>query len=291
MDRRTSSCISRPDGSQHRSPVPGQLRGLRTWPDSRGLGGPSASRNSGFQRGSRDKKLAIHELCRMGVRFINIRCILSGDLLLSNANRVKAKEANGKYAHFQLKEWDIVVSTSGTLGRSAVVRRIHLPLLLNTSVIRFRPVDGITSFSYLYSNLNSPVFLDQLAFIGLGECSEKFWPYPSEEHARRMHSAMQLHWSGMRLSQVPFLKQAITNRPRAMMASPPCATHLLPKLVSGALRVTSNSSVCHNSICLRICWLPFWRKRAIVEVDLGGPPAGYAVRAARSGERVMVRSP
>ena len=72
-----------------------------------------------------------------GTRFINIRCIQDGDILLNTANRIGAEEAYGKYAHFHLKEWDIVVSTSGTLGRSAVVRSSHLPLVLNTSVIRF----------------------------------------------------------------------------------------------------------------------------------------------------------
>ena len=83
-----------------------------------------------------------------GTRFINIRCIQNGDLHLETANRIKDEEANGKYAHFHLKEWDIVVSTSGTLGRSAIVRKAHLPLVLNTSVIRFRPVKDRSSFSF-----------------------------------------------------------------------------------------------------------------------------------------------
>ena len=52
-----------------------------------------------------------------GTRFINIRCIQKGDLVLSTANRIKNEEANSKYSHFHLMEWDIVVSTSGTLGK------------------------------------------------------------------------------------------------------------------------------------------------------------------------------
>ena len=169
-----------------------------------------------------------------GVRFINIRCIQSGDLLLSNANRVKAKEANGKYAHFQLKEWDIVVSTSGTLGRSAVVRRIHLPLLLNTSVIRFRPVDGITSFSYLYSYLNSPVFLDQLALLASGSVQRNFGP----THLKNMRVVCPPCNCIERYEDIAgsFLKQAITNRTCNDGLSS-LRNALLPKLVSGALRV------------------------------------------------------
>ncbi|MBK9217448.1 MAG: restriction endonuclease subunit S [Uliginosibacterium sp.] len=61
-----------------------------------------------------------------GTRFINIRCIQDGDLTIETANRISDEEANGKYAHFHLASWDVVVSTSGTLGRSAIVREEHL---------------------------------------------------------------------------------------------------------------------------------------------------------------------
>jgi type I restriction enzyme S subunit len=66
-----------------------------------------------------------------GTRFVNIRCIQDGDLSIETANRISDEEANGKYAHFHLAPWDVVVSTSGTLGRSAIVRKEHLPLMLN----------------------------------------------------------------------------------------------------------------------------------------------------------------
>ena len=111
-----------------------------------------------------------------GTRFINIRCIQDGDILVGVANRITDKEANGKYSHFHLEESDIVVSTSGTLGRSAVVRAAHLPLMLNTSVIRFRPVEGITLFSYLYGYLNSRIFLDELEMAASGSVQKNFGP-------------------------------------------------------------------------------------------------------------------
>ena len=75
-----------------------------------------------------------------GIRFINIRCINNGDLNVETSNRINEEEALGKYKHFALLEDDIVVSTSGTLGKYAIVRNEHLPLNLNTSVIRFRPI-------------------------------------------------------------------------------------------------------------------------------------------------------
>ena len=169
-----------------------------------------------------------------GVQFINIRCIQSGDLLLSTANRIKAEEANGKYGHFHLKEWDIVVSTSGTLGRSAVVRRAHLPLLLNTSVIRFRPVDGATSFSYLHSYVNSPVFLDELELLASGSVQRNFGP----THLKTMRVLRPPYNCIERHEDIAgsFLKQAITNRTYNDALSA-LRNALLSKLMSGELRV------------------------------------------------------
>ena len=117
-----------------------------------------------------------------GTRFINIRCIQDGDLMLDTANRVENEEANGKYSHFHLQEWDIVLSASGTLGRSAVVRESHLPLILNTSVIRFRPVEGVTSFAYLRGFLGSEVFLGEQQTLASGSVQKNFGP----THLRQM---------------------------------------------------------------------------------------------------------
>ena len=84
-----------------------------------------------------------------GIKFINIRCIQNGDLTLTSANKITKEEAFGKYKHFQLEEDDIVVSTSGTLGRFAFVRKEHLPLSLNTSVIRFRPIKNKSTLGFI----------------------------------------------------------------------------------------------------------------------------------------------
>ena len=66
-----------------------------------------------------------------GVRFINIRCINNGEIDISTANMISEEEANGKYAHFMLEPYDIVMSCSGTLGRYAIVQQKDLPLCLN----------------------------------------------------------------------------------------------------------------------------------------------------------------
>ena len=93
-----------------------------------------------------------------GTKIINIRCIKDDDLYLDTANMISNEEANGKYKHFMLQEWDVVVSTSGTLGKNQIIRKEHLPLCLNTSVIRFKPLNGMDDFSYMYNYLISKEF-------------------------------------------------------------------------------------------------------------------------------------
>jgi len=110
-----------------------------------------------------------------GIKFLNIRCIKNQDLDLSTANKVSTEEANGKYKHFLLEEGDVVVSTSGTLGRSAIVRKEHLPLMLNTSIIRFRPKNGMC-YSYMYSYLISQEFINELNTKASGSVQLNFGP-------------------------------------------------------------------------------------------------------------------
>jgi type I restriction enzyme, S subunit len=73
-----------------------------------------------------------------GIPFLNIRTFENGRINRSKCQFVKAEEFKGKYEHFLLKEGDLVVSSSGTLGKVATVHAEDLPLMLNTSTIRFR---------------------------------------------------------------------------------------------------------------------------------------------------------
>lgn len=111
----------------------------------------------------------------VGIPFINIRLINGNDINVKDANFVSEEEALGKYKHFLLQPKDIVISTSGTLGRNAIVRESHLPLMLNTSVIRFRPIDGI-SYPFLYQFLNSDYFISELTANASGSVQLNFGP-------------------------------------------------------------------------------------------------------------------
>ena len=113
-----------------------------------------------------------------GMPFINIRCIKEdGSLDLANVQFISQDKANESYRHFFLEEDDTVLSSSGTLGRIAVVRDIDLPLMLNTSVIRFRTLDeGICSTSYMRAFLRSEFFLNQVLRESQGSAQPNFGP-------------------------------------------------------------------------------------------------------------------
>ena len=169
----------------------------------------------------------------MGTRFINIRCIQDGDLILDTANRVHDEEANGKYSHFHLREWDIVLSASGTLGRSAVVRKTHLPLLLNTSVIRFRPVEGTTSFAYLRGYFGSEIFLDEQRTLASGSVQKNFGP----THLKQMKAWLPPYECLGAYEAVagPLLRRVAENMARSD-ALRELRDSLLPGLVSGKVK-------------------------------------------------------
>jgi len=101
-----------------------------------------------------------------------------GCLDLSSTDKYIALDEFGrKYSHFAVCEGDIVVSSSGTLGKVARVRAEHLPLMMNTSVIRFHSRDAAALLDdYLYAWLRSPAFQTQARSLAVGGVQQNFGP-------------------------------------------------------------------------------------------------------------------
>ena len=110
-----------------------------------------------------------------GIKFINIKCINDFDIQLSDANMISQEEAFGIYKHFLVEERDILVSTSGSLGRMAIARKNHLPLCMNTSVIRFRPKNE-RNYPYLFCYLMSNNFKNTIMSMASGSAQLNFGP-------------------------------------------------------------------------------------------------------------------
>jgi len=110
-----------------------------------------------------------------GMKFLNIRCIVDGDLDVSSANQISMDEFDETYTHFALREDDIVISTSGTLGRLAIVRSDHLPIMLNTSIIRMRGRESV-GLAYVWAFLQSSYFLEEMFALAAGSVQLNFGP-------------------------------------------------------------------------------------------------------------------
>ena len=112
-----------------------------------------------------------------GFPIINVRCVRDGFIDLSDSKGVKPELAKNKWKHFQIEEGDILFTTSGTIGRSAIVKRENLPLLMNTSVVRFRTLDkNKLSNNFLYYILRSKSFLDELTSQSTGIAQQNVGP-------------------------------------------------------------------------------------------------------------------
>ncbi|MDA5010077.1 restriction endonuclease subunit S [Acinetobacter baumannii] len=168
-----------------------------------------------------------------GVNFINIRLIDVGEVNVNSANKISEEEAFGKYKHFMLEEGDLIVSTSGTLGKSAIIRKYHLPLCLNTSVIRFRPKQDIYR-EFMYSYLKSRVFLEELETTASGSVQLNFGPTHLKKIDIRLPPT-ELIMSYHTITSEVFNK--INSNFEQIQTLEKLRDTLLPKLMSGEVRV------------------------------------------------------
>jgi len=96
----------------------------------------------------------------------------------SNTTRaISLVEFESKYRHFAIDANDIVVASSGTLGKAALVKPEHLPMMMNTSVVRFRSKDRLRlDDGFLFAWLRSRDFLDQALGMATGAAQQNFGP-------------------------------------------------------------------------------------------------------------------
>lgn len=112
-----------------------------------------------------------------GIPFLNIRTFKDGRIDRSLCKFLATDEVNSKYQHFLLHENDIVCSTSGTIGKLAKITAEDLPLMLNTSVIRFRPLDeNQLERGWILLFLQTRYFLDQAMSAATGSAQVNVGP-------------------------------------------------------------------------------------------------------------------
>jgi len=117
-----------------------------------------------------------------GYPMINVRCVQNGYIDMSKSKSANYELATNKWKHFQVDEGDILYTISGTIGRSAIVKRSDLPLLMNTSVVRFKSLtpDLDAKFAYYYFKTDS--FINELLGHSTGTAIKNVGP----SHLKKM---------------------------------------------------------------------------------------------------------
>lgn len=113
-----------------------------------------------------------------GIKVINVTNLENGYLNLNRTDRhISLEEFEKMYRHFEIDENDIVVASSGnSYGKVSIVRKNDLPLLMNTSVIRFKPINK-TNYNFLLMYLKSHLFKAQIDLMITGGAQPNFGPY------------------------------------------------------------------------------------------------------------------
>jgi len=111
-----------------------------------------------------------------GIPFLNIRTLIPNDINLSKVQYLDSREVERSYKHFLLEPLDHVVSSSGTIGRISTIQEIHLPLMLNTSIIRMRPKSNKVGTWQLKRFLQSSYFQKQINAFAIGVAQKNYGP-------------------------------------------------------------------------------------------------------------------
>jgi type I restriction enzyme, S subunit len=116
-----------------------------------------------------------YQFKEQGIPFLNIRTFGDDEIDLNKVGYLDENEVYSKYKHFLLKEDDHVVSSSGTLGRLVTIRSSHLPLMLNTSLIRMRPKKPMKKWT-LKAYLLYDDFIKKVTSLATGAAQLNFGP-------------------------------------------------------------------------------------------------------------------
>jgi len=111
-----------------------------------------------------------------GIPFLNIRCLDGKGVIKENLQYLDENEVLTKYNHFLLDDKDLVVSSSGTLGRCAFIKKEDLPLMLNTSIIRMRPLNDDLDRKFLKYYLESSDFQKAVYRMSTGSAQNNYGP-------------------------------------------------------------------------------------------------------------------
>jgi type I restriction enzyme, S subunit len=119
---------------------------------------------------------------RDGTPLVRLSGLDVGASVLNGCNYLSPEMVARKWSHFCLKEGDILLSTSASLGRVAVVGKEGVGAIPYTGLIRMRPRDERLIAPFIPYLLGGQEFQQQVEAAGVGSVIRHFGPM----HLRRM---------------------------------------------------------------------------------------------------------
>jgi type I restriction enzyme S subunit len=117
-----------------------------------------------------------------GVPLIRLSGLKDGKSLLEGCNYLDEDMVSNKWSHFRLHKGDVLLSTSATLGRVAIVDEKAVGSIAYTGIIRMRPRSKQVIPEFIPYLLHSPHFQQQCEAMGVGSVIRHFGP----SHLRQM---------------------------------------------------------------------------------------------------------
>ena len=122
------------------------------------------------------------DFCPVGVPLIRLAGLEEGVALLNGCDYLDPDTVTRRWEHFRLRKGDVLLSTSASLGRVAVVDDFAVGAIPYTGIIGFRPRDDRVLRSFIPYALASPSFKRQIEAMGVGSVMRHFGPM----HLRQM---------------------------------------------------------------------------------------------------------
>lgn len=111
-----------------------------------------------------------------GVPLVRLAGLGGHQVTLRNCDYLDRSKVESKWAHFRLQRGDIVVSTSASFGRPAIVGQEAEGAVFYTGLIRFRSISPKLNEGYLKTFLGSREFMLQAEAFATGSVIKHFGP-------------------------------------------------------------------------------------------------------------------
>ena len=117
-----------------------------------------------------------------GVPLVRLAGLNRGVSVLKGCDYLDPEAVSARWSHFQLELGDILLSTSASLGRIAVVSQEGVGAVPYTGIIRMRPMGDTLYAPFIKYLLEGPDFQQQAEMVGVGSVIRHFGPM----HLRQM---------------------------------------------------------------------------------------------------------